>query len=809
MSSAIDEDTARAVQTGRETVGAMLGGLQKHLQKVFIVFVTGLLTTIVVLQAYVWDFLRANTRSQMSDAVSGQLRIITRTPFDVILVQVKIGLVVGALLALPLLLYLSRDAFRRRGFTAKVPLSRAQQVGFVLLGAVLFLAGTLYAYVVFFPTMFNFLATNAIQAAVKPEYDIVLYVQFLVLLTVSFGLAAQLPLVMSILAYTEVVPYETFRDRWKYAVIAIFAFGAFFSPPDPFTQIMWAVPLCSLYLFSLGLSKLVTNVRRGSEASEDALTVRGGVGVMAALFVLATVGGAVAASQGLLGYLSDRVFPALPAFVRPGPLTTRGLVGVGGDLGAAVFGLAAGSGVVVLVVFVLSLWVLNQPVEPRRGPGGRPDPADIDLEELDAAGVRAAPPEVFLELTEDEAVAVAGRALEADDDEKAQAVLDRFDEAQEVHDADGVPDGVGEDAAAGYDDVDPDLGGGVGGWSADEEEGDEDADAGGVFTSTAAGMVDPFTDDETTEDDVGGYYYDIAFVVESLTSKAFRIVGVLMATLGLTFFWLYQGGLGQIKSTFFRQVEPELLRQMVGAVGYDTAGAVLDTTGGMAGVAGGAGVVQPPVGGDPSPGGANYIIALHPVEHLIFEVKVATIIGVLAAMPVVLYYAWPALQTRGIAVGGDRRVFLVWGGSLFAGVVLGSLAGFFYVSPAIISFLVEDALEAGMRVSYRLNAFMWLVILTTLGIGLLADIPVTMWLFDRGGIVSHRTMLERWRGVVLGVFCVAGFGLPGGTLTMFIIAVPVCLAYGAGLALLWAVNLPGRLRGGPQRPDSDSRTAGD
>ena len=795
MSSAFDEDTARAVQSGRETVGAMLGTAQKHLQKVFVAFVSGLLLTIVVLQAYVWDFLRSNTRSQMSEAVANELRIITRTPFDVILVQVKIGLFVGVLVSVPLLLYLSRDSLRERGYTSVVPISRGKQVAFAVLGAVLFGGGVLYAYLFFFPAMFSFLATNAIQAAVNPEYDIVLYVQFLVLLTVSFGLAAQLPLVMSVLSYGEVVPYETFRDRWKYAIVGIFAFGAFFSPPDPFTQIMWAVPLCSLYVFSLGLSKLVTNARRRSAADADAVSVRQGVTGLATLFLASLVGGTVAAREGALAVFSEQVRPSIPARLRPGPTGVESVVGVGGDLGAAVFGLVVAVVTVGGVLLVLSGGVLvTQPVVPRHGRSGSVDPADVDLAALDADGVRAAPPEAFLEISEDEAVRVASEAMDDDDPEKAEALLDRFDEAQAAETAD-----EGADTSAGGDtQAETEAGGSTG---------DDDDDDGGVLTSTAAGMMDPFTDEETTEDDVGGYYYDLAFVLESLTSKAFRIVGVLMGSLALVFFWLYQGGLGTIKSTFFRQVDPELLRQMVGSVRYDTAGATLDTSGAMGGVASGAGVVQPPLGGDPSSTGANYIIALHPVEHLIFEVKVATIVGVLAALPVVLYYAWPAVRERGFVAGGNPRVFLVWGGTLVVGVVGGSLVGFFYLSPAIISFLVEDALEAGMRISYRLNAFMWLVIMTTLGIGLLAEIPITMWLFDRGGIVSYRTMRERWRVVTLTVFALAGFALPGGTLTMFIVAVPVCLAYGAGLALLWLLTLPRRLRGRKRPPEDEIATA--
>jgi sec-independent protein translocase protein TatC len=141
-------------------------------------------------------------------------------------------------------------------------------------------------------------------------------------------------------------------------------------------------------------------------------------------------------------------------------------------------------------------------------------------------------------------------------------------------------------------------------------------------------------------------------------------------------------------------------------------------------------------------------------------------------------------------------VFLVWGLTLIGGMFVGSLVGFFFVAPWIISWFVSDALTASMVISYRLNSFMWLVIFTTLGIGLLADVPLTMLLFDRGGIVSYGTMRKRWRVVVLGAFVLAGLVIPGGTITMFVLAIPMCLAYAAGLALLWVVTLPRRLGGG-------------
>jgi sec-independent protein translocase protein TatC len=343
---------------------------------------------------------------------------------------------------------------------------------------------------------------------------------------------------------------------------------------------------------------------------------------------------------------------------------------------------------------------------------------------------------VFADLTEDEALARARKAMDADHPEKAEAILDRFDEAEAMAEAEEG------DAAAAATDADAAAGGDGGGG--------ED-DPGGTATSTAAGMVDAFTDEETTEEDIGGYYYDLSFILQSLTSKLFRIVGLFMVVLAGTFFWLYQGGIGQIREDFLRKMPPEII-----------------------------GDVQDPV------------IAMHPVEALIFEVKVATILAALTVAPLVVYYAWPAMSERGF-VSGDRRVFAVWGLAILAGIVGGSAVGYLFVAPTIISYLVADAYRAGMVISYRLKNFFWLIFLTTAGIGILGNILVTQVMFHLGGIVSFEAMYERWRVVTILVFALAGLLTPSGVLTMLIVAIPVALTYLLGLGILFVITLPKRV----------------
>jgi sec-independent protein translocase protein TatC len=720
MSGALDEDTARTLNSGRETVGAMLSSAQTHLKKVFILFVVGLLATIYALQTFVWDaFKRDLLYEKMDVSVREATEIVAVTPFDVILLQVKIGLVVGILLCVPPLIYYSRGALKARGVWPDDSVPRWKIAAVLGLMVVLLAGGIFYAYELFFPIMFDFLAANAVNAGFKPTYSIVKWTQFIFFLTLSFGLAAQLPLAMSGSAAAGIVRYETFRDKWRYAVLGIFAFGAVFSPPDPFTQIMWAVPLVSLYALSLGLTKLVVLTMRAGEEVPVGGVVRarwnrlaggallGGVAIYAYL----TRGGLAGTNRLLARIGSDYRFPTTAEL---------GAFGLSPAVVAAAVAAAVGLLVAVVLLFYYRIRALEAHTAGETVGVGMPDaeataeetaasvgePASIDIDALSAPAVRAAPPEAFAGLSEAEALEHAERAMEDGDTEKAQLILDRFDEAEEI---------------------DP-----------PEQDGEEESNP---VTSTAAGMMSAFTTEEKTEDDIGGYYYDIAFVLDSLTSKAIWIVAVFMLVLASSFAYLYTGGIGDVRDAFLRGMPPELADQV-------------------------------------------NIVTLHPVEALIFEVKFSTLLAAVSVLPLVIYFAWPAIEERGFA-SGDRGVLAVWGGTLIATLIGGSLLGFFYIAPTIIGWLATDALTSAMVIAYRVNNFGWLVIFTTVGIGILVMIPVTMVLFHRGGIVPYATFRRRWRVVVLAFFALGGFLSPEGVFTMFLLALPASLAFGVGLGLLW------------------------
>ncbi|MCL7417982.1 MAG: twin-arginine translocase subunit TatC, partial [Halalkalicoccus sp.] len=731
-SSIVDEDTARSLNSGRETIGAVLSTVQTHLQKVFIIFVVGFLGTFYALRAVVWDWLRAVTISGMPPEVLERFDIIVTTPFEVILLQAKIGIVAGIVVAIPPLLYLSRHELRARGYWPRTPIARWKLAGIALMSLLLFLGGVSYAYGIFFPLILGFLAEFSYNVGVDPTWSIVMWTEFLVLLTVSFGLAAQLPLAMSSLAYAEIVPYETFRDKWRYAVLGIFIFGAMFSPPDPISQIMWAVPLVVLYAFSLGMTRFIVTLKRGGRANVRG-TIKRNLGTLLGVPLLLAAGLYAALVSGAGEYLNDALLDPRDIAL-PQAVWLRELLGVSREAALAI-GAAA---VLFAVAFALvAFYLLISSVEEApTGPTGRMgDPAGIDLTGLDAAGVRAAPAAAFEALSEEEALSLARESMANDDPEKAQAILDRFDA---VH--------AGDDAAP---ESETEAGTGAADTGTTEATDEDDEDIGGILGGTATGMFAAFSE-EKDEDDIGGYLYDIKYIADSLRSRLLWIFAVFGAVLLGVFTFFYMGGVRVITGDF-------VSRMPRAVVSIDDV----------------------------------RIIDLHPVETLMFIIKVSTLVGLLSILPMVLYFAWPAMKERGLT-RGQRSVVYEWTIAIALALAGGTVLGYYYIAPGLIGFLVYDATQAGMVISYRISKFAWLIIYTTVGVGLLACVPITMWMLFRGKIASYRAMRNRWREVTIAVFAVAGIFTPVSVLTMFLVAIPTMLAYGLGLAGLFVVTLGGR-----------------
>ena len=114
-----------------------------------------------------------------------------------------------------------------------------------------------FGYFILTPISINFLANYQLDPSILNEFDIISYVGTITTLVLASGLLFQLPMIIIFLTKAGIVNKEILRSYRKHAIVVILVFGAMLTPPDPFSQIVMAIPLVGLYEISILISSKV------------------------------------------------------------------------------------------------------------------------------------------------------------------------------------------------------------------------------------------------------------------------------------------------------------------------------------------------------------------------------------------------------------------------------------------------------------------------------------------------------------------------------------------------------------------------
>ena len=132
---------------------------------------------------------------------------------------------------------------------------------FLIATPVLFFAGGSMVYYFIAPIAWKFFLSyqniNSIGIPIRLEAKMGEYLGLMMRFIFAFGLAFQLPVVITLLAKAKLVTYKTLKKSRKYAIVLAFLAAAFLTPPDPFSQISLALPIILLYEISIFLAKMM------------------------------------------------------------------------------------------------------------------------------------------------------------------------------------------------------------------------------------------------------------------------------------------------------------------------------------------------------------------------------------------------------------------------------------------------------------------------------------------------------------------------------------------------------------------------
>ena len=132
---------------------------------------------------------------------------------------------------------------------------------FLLATPILFFAGGSMVYYLIAPIAWKFFLSyqnlNSSGIPIRLEAKMGEYLSLMMQFIFAFGLAFQLPVVLSLLAKANIVNYIALKKFRKYAIVIAFLSAAFLTPPDPFSQISLALPIILLYEISIFLAKII------------------------------------------------------------------------------------------------------------------------------------------------------------------------------------------------------------------------------------------------------------------------------------------------------------------------------------------------------------------------------------------------------------------------------------------------------------------------------------------------------------------------------------------------------------------------
>jgi len=175
-----------------------------------------------------------------------------------------------------------------------------------------------------------------------------------------------------------------------------------------------------------------------------------------------------------------------------------------------------------------------------------------------------------------------------------------------------------------------------------------------------------------------------------------------------------------------------------------------------------------------------------PATPISLYINLGLYIGIVIGMPFVLYQIWlfvaPGLYRH------ERRAVLGFVVSSMFLFLCGMTFGYYIMLPQVLSFLIGFANYLPLKPLIAINEYFDFILIVLLGLGLIFELPVLIFILSLFGIVTPKFLLKNFRYAMLLITIVAAIVTPTpDATTMLIFMAPMILLYFVGVLVSYIV----------------------
>nr|YP_010338174.1 Sec-independent translocase component C [Erythrolobus coxiae]UNJ17759.1 Sec-independent translocase component C [Erythrolobus coxiae] len=187
------------------------------------------------------------------EKLAPNVKFLQLAPGEYFFSSIKVIVYVSILFTVPILLC-QLLLFIIPGLTIK---ERNLIVPIAIIALFLFGLGICFAYYILIPAALKFFISYG-SDVVEPLWSLEQYLDFILILLLSSGLAFQLPIIQVLLGFFEVLTSQQMLSAWRYVLLIATIAGAILTPSvDPLTQILLSLAIFSLYFLGIGFIRLL------------------------------------------------------------------------------------------------------------------------------------------------------------------------------------------------------------------------------------------------------------------------------------------------------------------------------------------------------------------------------------------------------------------------------------------------------------------------------------------------------------------------------------------------------------------------